>query len=68
MALRHALAVAAGAIELAEIVNREAGDRKGAATVVLEDFVLGAKGTAASDFSCFAVGLILDRKGVLADC
>lgn len=46
VALVHGVAVAAGAVELAEGLDGEAGDGEGAGAVVLEDFVFLYKGSA----------------------
>ena len=55
------LAVAAGAVELAEGVDCEAVDRDGSGAVVLDDFVLGASCAAAGDGS---VAIALEGKSV----
>ena len=49
MALGALLAVAAGAVQLAEVVDGEAVDGDGAFAVVLDDFVFGAGGASADD-------------------
>lgn len=67
VALVLGLAVAAAAVELAEVVDSEARNRHGAATVVLEDLVLGAESTAASDSGGVTGSLLLDGESVLAD-
>jgi hypothetical protein len=67
VALGLGLAVAAAAVELAEVVNSEAGNAHGAAAVVLEDLVLGAESTAAGDGGGLAGTLLLDGEGILAD-
>lgn len=67
VALVHAVAVAAAPVELAEVVDGEAGDGHGAGAVVLEHLVLGAEGTAAGDGGGLAGVLLLDGEGVLAD-
>lgn len=64
VASAHGLAVAARAVELAEVDSGEAinGDRSEA--VVLNDLVLGASGTSTLDEG---VAVTLEGKGVLAD-
>lgn len=63
MALEHLVAVSAGAVELAEVVDGEVGDGEGAAAVVLEDLVFGALGSAADDGG--DAGFLVDGQGVL---
>lgn len=61
VALALLVAVAAGAVELAEVGDLEAVDGDGADTVVLDDLVLGALGTTAGDGG---VTVTLDRESV----
>ena len=49
VALEHLVAISAGAVEFSEVGDGEVGDVDGSGTVVLEDFVLGALGSAADD-------------------
>lgn len=49
MALGLVLAVSAGTVELAEVRDLEAVNGDGSGAVVLDDLVLGANGTTASD-------------------
>lgn len=63
VALAHGLAVAAGAVQLAEIDDGEAVNGHGAQAVVLDDLVVGAGGAAALDGR---VAVALERQGVLA--
>lgn len=65
--LVHGVAVAARAVQLAKVLDGEVGDLEGATTVVLQDLVLGAVGTAALDVGGVAGVLVLDGEGVLAD-
>lgn len=65
--LEHVVAVAAGSVELAKGLDGEAGDGECAAAVVLQDFVIGAIGSAAGDGGCLASVLFLDGECVLAD-
>lgn len=64
IALAHDLAVAARAVQLAEVDDGEAVNGDGAQAVVLDDLVLGTGGTAASDGG---VTVALEGQGVLAD-
>jgi succinyl-CoA synthetase beta subunit len=61
------LTVATAAVELAKVRDGEVGNGNGAATVVLDHLVLGAKGAAALDVGGVAAVLDLDGKGILAD-
>ena len=56
------LAVAARAVELAEVLDGEAVDRDGTNTVVLDDLVLGVASTTTDDL---AVTVTLEGKSVL---
>jgi len=67
VALVHGLAVTAAAVELAEVVNSEAGDLERAGAVVLQDLVLGAESAAAGDGGGLAGLLLLNGESVLAD-
>ena len=67
MAFVLGLAVAAAAVELAEVVDGEARDVHGAAAVVLQDLVLSAESAAAGDGGGLAGCLLLDGESVLAD-
>ena len=58
------LAVAARAVELAEVLDGEAVDRDGTNTVVLDDLVLGVASTTTDDLS---VTVTLEGKSVLTD-
>lgn len=55
------LAVAARAVELAEVLDGEAVDRDGTNTVVLDDLVLGAGGTSTGDGG---VTVLLQGEGI----
>ena len=68
MSLNLCLAVSTGSVELSECVDSEAADGKGATTVVLENLVIGAEGTAALDSGCFTSSLLFDGEGIFADC
>lgn len=63
----HIVAVTAATVELSEVLDVEARDLKGTATVLLEDLVLSLEGTTAGDLGGLAIGLLLDGEGVLAD-
>jgi hypothetical protein len=65
--LVHVVAVAAAAVELAEVLDVEVGNGDGAGTVVLDDLVVSAKGAAALDVGRVAAVLGLDGEGVLTD-
>jgi hypothetical protein len=62
VALKHLVAVSAGAVELAEVGDGEVGDVDGSAAVVLEDFVLGTLGSAADDLG--GAGFLVEGEGV----
>jgi hypothetical protein len=59
-----ALAVAARAVEFAEVLDAEAVDGDGGGTVVLDDLVLGVAGSAALDHGGSGA---LEGEGILAD-
>jgi hypothetical protein len=59
-----ALAVATGAVELAEVLDAEAVDGDGLGAVVLDDFVVGVAGSAALDHGGSGT---LEGEGVFAD-
>jgi hypothetical protein len=58
------LAVAARAVEFAEVLDAEAVDGDGGGTVVLDDLVLGVAGSAALDHGGSGA---LEGEGILAD-
>jgi hypothetical protein len=67
MSLVHRLAVATAAINFYEIGDSGILDRDSATTIVLDNLVLGAKGTTSINSSRFGSILKLDGKGIFAD-
>tara|TARA_R110002003_G_scaffold23_3_gene1110 strand:+ start:8084 stop:8269 length:186 start_codon:yes stop_codon:yes gene_type:complete len=60
VALSGLLAVAAGAVELAESIDGEAVDGDSTCRIMLDDLILGTSGTSTRD-GCVAVALERER-------
>ena len=68
MALRHVIAVATRTVHLAEVVDREASNRKGSTTIMLKHLVFCSKSSATIDRGCLIIALLLDGEGIFTYC